>query len=367
MPSFFKSSIPIRKNILVLIKFSPTSSACAYSSVSSPAMRRARNEFEPIKTRIEALKKYGLSNLNIIWPETASIPKRVDYRNKNPKSIREMYGEADLSRLPIFKGGFINFGYWPNTLLGSKQVTDEERIACSKEMYKVIGNLGGILRESNILEVGCGLGYGSSFLSQHYQPKLVVGMDISPDQIARAKIHQVSGINSGKLRFAIGEAESMPFTDGSFDYVVSVEAAQHFVSMNSFSEEVSRVLKPGGKLVFTSFFPTLKEGVDALNAIVPGYHIHGSQNTVDDVVEKLSKHMENVKVSSIGENVWRGFSKWLDQIGYHNQWSKIWEALYKKGLIDYMVFEGNSEAPKVKSDFRHKEEPKEENVYKRNP
>jgi hypothetical protein len=95
----------------------------------------------------------------------------------------------------------------------------------------------------------------------------------------------------------------------------------------------------------TSFFPTTQEGVEALNAIVPNYHLHGSQNTAKEVEEELAKHMESIKVSNIGENVWHGFSKWLDQIGYNNQWQKIWGALYEKGLIDYVVYQAN--APKI--------------------
>lgn len=167
----------------------------------------------------------------------------------------------------------------------------------------------------------------------------MVGLDISPDQVARAKRIHVSGISSGKLRFTIGEAESMPFTDGAFDCVVSIEAAQHFTSIPSFSKEVSRVLKPGGKLVLTSFFPANSEGVEALNAIVPDYHVMGSQCTIGEVQRALEHHMEAVKVRTIGKNVWYGFSKWLDQIGYQHQWSKIWCALYEKGLIDYVIYE----------------------------
>lgn len=341
MQNFFKqpkSSI-LNQKILVLIGSTPRSFNRSFSTVA--AVQRTDNE----SLRMFALKKYGLSHLNLTWPQSVDSAEEVNYIQKNPKSIRQMYGDADLSKLPIFQGGFINFGYWPNSLLNNEKITVEQREACSKEMYKVIGDLAGILKEYSLLEVGCGLGYGSSFLSQHYGPKLVVGMDISPDQIMRAKKHQIAGIKDGKLRFTIGEAESMPFSENSLDCIVSVEAAQHFISMEAFSKEATRVLKPGGKLVMTSFFPTSQEGVSALNAIVPDYHIHGSQNTISDVQKELAGCMENVRVTSIGKNVWYGFSKWLDQIGYQNQWSKVWCALYEKGLIDYMVYE--AETPKA--------------------
>ena len=341
MKSFFESPIKNRafnQKILVLISCSPNRfSRYYYNTLTSTAL-----SIQPESIRNTALKRYGLSHLNLTWPKAVDSAKEVNYIEKNPKSIRKMYGESDLSKLPIFQGGFINFGYWPDPFFDTGEITVKQRIASSKEMYRVVGDLAGILKEHSLLDVGCGLGYGSSFLSNYYGPKLVVGVDISPDQIIRAEEHQKS---SKKLRFTLGKAERMPFVDNSFDCVISVEAAQHFLSMGAFSEEISRVLKPGGKLVITSFFPTTKEGVSALNAIVPNYHIHGSQNTIKDVEKKLTKCLENVKVNSIGKNVWYGFSKWLDQIGYQNQWSKIWCALYEKGLIDYMVYQ--AQAPKA--------------------
>ncbi len=324
----------VRSNALILIQAKLHTRQFATTAI---------NKIEKSAKREEALKKYDLYNLHLDWPKAAKQSENVDYQRRNPRSIRQMYGNADLSKLPIFQGGFINFGYWPNKTLEQEDITVEQRIASSQEMYRVIGNLCGVLKDHNILDVGSGLGYGSAFISEQYAPKLVVGVDISPDQIARAKKHQVSGITSGRLRFTIGEAESMPFTDCSFDTIVSVEAAQHFSHMGDFAKEISRVVKPGGKLIVTSFFPTSQEGIEALNAIVPDYHVMGSQYTIDEVKKEFSKYMERVRVKSIGQNVWYGFSKWLDQIGYHSQWSKIWCALYEKGLIDYVIYE--AEAP----------------------
>lgn len=329
MVSFFNTRGPLSaQRILVLIQASPAQTR-GFASRS-------------LRTRGDALQRYNLSDLSIQWPEPAELSEKVDYKLKNPASIRQMYGEADLSALPIFQGGFIDFGYW-NEAQSVSTITTEERAAASKAMYKVIGDLCGIMRHHDVLDVGSGLGHGTSLISSLYAPRITVGLDISPDQIARAKECQISGIKDGKLRFSLGEAESMPFTENSFDCVVSIQAAQHFLPISDFAREVSRILKPGGRCVVTSFFPTNSEGVEALNAIVPDYHIHGSQHTVNQVKLAFEDHMENVNVRSIGRNVWHGFSGWLDQIGCHHQWSKIWCILYEKGLIDYVIYE--SQAP----------------------
>lgn len=340
--SFFKSSVRLNfnSNTLVILNRPTQFYRRRFSTFMLPYSDQEQFDLN----RQKILKKYDLTNLNLVWPQKSILSNNVDYIEKNPCSISQMYSDSDLSKLPIFGGGLINFGYWPNSFLENEEITIEQRIACSKEIYKIIANLAGILHKHNLLEVGCGLGYGASLISQYYQPKLVVGVDISPDQIARAKKYQVIGVKEGKLRFTISEAESMPFPDNSFDRIISVEAAQHFDSMNSFSKEVARILKPNGKFVMTSFFPKNKEGVEAVNAIIPDYYIHGSQYTIDEVKKEIFDHMHTVKVTSIGENVWHGFSKWLDQIGFNNQWSKIWPALYDKHLIDYVIYE--AEAPR---------------------
>ncbi len=325
-----------------------------YSSAANTSLNKNSHDSSQNQRREQALSQHGLSGLKLVWPQTAdtAFSDKIDYTHINPPSIRSMYSEADLSAMPIFQGGFINFGYWPKKMIAGEPITKKERIASSEEMYRLIGDLAQIASGQSIMDVGCGLGYGSAFLSKKYRPKLVVGVDITPDQIARAKRHQMRGIKDGDLRFTIGEAESLPFPESSFDRVISVEAAQHFGSLADFSKEVARVLKPNGTLIMTSFFPTNQSGKEALNAIVPDYHIHGSQHTIIDVQSQLLEFMENVKVKSIGENVWDGFSKWLDQIGYADQWSKIWPALYNKGLIDYVVYEATHPKKESSPEFR---------------
>ena len=63
--------------------------------------------------------------------------------------------------------------------------------------------------------------------------------------------------------------ESLPFPDGHFDYVFSIEGIEHFESPWTFTKELCRVLKPGGRL-FLSTPNTFS--VDArLKYLVSGY------------------------------------------------------------------------------------------------
>jgi MPBQ/MSBQ methyltransferase len=289
------------------------------------------------KFREDILEKYGLGGLDLIWPRTVS--DSVDYIEKNPATLSQMYGESDLSKLPIFQGGYINFGYWPHACSESEEVSVATRIRSSEAMYEVVGNLASINTNHTVLEVGCGCGQGSALISRQYQPKWVIGLDVSPEQVARAKEKHLLEIKENRLRFSLGEAGNMPFPDRVFDRLISVEAAQHFPCFADFSKEAFRVLKPEGIFVMTSFFPKTQEGVDVLNAIIPNYSIHGSQYTITEIQEELCKYFKQVKIVSIGEQVWSGFARWLDHIGYQKQWSKLWGILYEKGLLDYVIYQ----------------------------
>src|SRR5262249_7657159 len=99
------------------------------------------------------------------------------------------------------------------------------------------------------LEVGCGLGMGGAVTLREYGSAAVTGMDIHPQQLQRAREAHALPLREepGRLRFVQGAAERMPFEDGEFDVVVSVEAAQHFPDLEAFAAETSRVLRPGGR------------------------------------------------------------------------------------------------------------------------
>jgi SAM-dependent methyltransferase len=57
------------------------------------------------------------------------------------------------------------------------------------------------------------------------------------------------------LRFRAGSSESLPFADAGFDVVINVESSHCYGSMNRFLCEVRRVLRPGGRFLFTDFRP----------------------------------------------------------------------------------------------------------------
>ncbi|MFZ5676301.1 MAG: class I SAM-dependent methyltransferase [Pseudomonadota bacterium] len=99
------------------------------------------------------------------------------------------------------------------------------------------------------LEVSCGLGGGVMFLDRCYRPRTMTGLDISTESIAACRRRY----DGSRLRFEVGDAQAMPFSDNSFDIVMNVESSLNYPDFSAFLREVDRVLKPGGKFLFADY------------------------------------------------------------------------------------------------------------------
>lgn len=251
-----------------------------------------------------------------------------------------MYGENDLSSCSLFAGSYINFGFWKHLSCGAT-VSIEQRIKSQADMYRAALIHLGLQAGDRVLEVGCGVGVGGALALTEFEPLEVHGVDISPAQVARA--NQVNAEllqrQPGKLVFQEGSALALPYPDGSFDRVFSIEAAQHFENLVGFVREAYRVLKPGGSLAVATFFTPREGVVGELTQL-----IETVQNGIDVVVPVGSFHRDLIRegfsraeVESIGKYVWYGFDAWMSQTEFKQSWGRNWLRAYEQGLIDYYI------------------------------
>lgn len=105
------------------------------------------------------------------------------------------------------------------------------------------------LRGKRVLEVGCGLGGGASYLTRTLKPASYTGLDLNPTAIAACRRrYDLTG-----LEFVEGDAENLPFPDDSFDAVINIESSIHYPRFSRFLAEAARVLRPGGYFLYTDF------------------------------------------------------------------------------------------------------------------
>jgi len=102
-------------------------------------------------------------------------------------------------------------------------------------------------KERRLLDVGCGGGQSAIRLKEKYPHLQLVGIDLSPDQIARAR-HRAQ-TRGYELQFEVADAQSLPFPDASFDVVYSFGSAKHWPDPLKGFSECWRVLKSGGELL----------------------------------------------------------------------------------------------------------------------
>ncbi len=135
----------------------------------------------------------------------------------------------------------------------------------------------------SVLDVGSGTGYFSE--QWRSTNEAITGVDLSADMVNFAQVR------CPRVHFLQGDAEHLPFADGSFDVVFSNLALQWCDDLSVPLREMLRVLKPNGVLGFTTL---LSGSLSELASVSQD----GTRVRVNDF---LSKSQFNVTVDNIGQ------------------------------------------------------------------
>lgn len=143
---------------------------------------------------------------------------------------------------------FLNWGYEEDPPIGLPLDDSDELNRYSIQLYHQAASQID-LRGKKVLEVSCGHGGGASYLTRTLHPASYTGLDFNSAAIEFCKErHHVPGLD-----FVQGDAENLPFPDGSFDVVINVEASHIYPDVERFISEVTRVVRPGGHFLYTDF------------------------------------------------------------------------------------------------------------------
>lgn len=109
-----------------------------------------------------------------------------------------------------------------------------------------LGVLPAELENKDVVELGCGTGYVSSWLAR--RGARPVGLDLTREQLDSARTFQ----DEFDLRFPLiqANAEEVPLKDELFDIAISEYGASIWCDPYRWIPEASRLLKPGGELIF---------------------------------------------------------------------------------------------------------------------
>ncbi|MGH7715956.1 MAG: class I SAM-dependent methyltransferase, partial [Vulcanimicrobiaceae bacterium] len=115
---------------------------------------------------------------------------------------------------------------------------DVYRSGYSRALYDVLSEYG-FKPGSTVLDVACGTGFGSEPLEK--RGLRVTAVDISEPMLDKARIRLKES------RLVLGDAEKLPFKDGSFEAVVCAQAI-HWMDQPAALTEMTRVTVPGGRV-----------------------------------------------------------------------------------------------------------------------
>lgn len=153
-----------------------------------------------------------------------------------------------------------------------------------------------VKQESDVLDVGSGLGYSLLFLKN-------MGCDvfgIDPDENAKKVA------NKFKLNFHLGFIEDKPFDNKKFDYVIANQVIEHTNNPISFLKLCKQRLKPNGKIIIslpnTGSLGRQLSGENWLHWHIP-YHLnHFNKKSIKSLTRRVGLEITSTK--TVTPNMW---------------------------------------------------------------
>jgi ubiquinone/menaquinone biosynthesis C-methylase UbiE len=176
---------------------------------------------------------------------------------------------------------FLNYGYVAD---GSPEcaVVDLPDHFINKNSVKLVLEVVGDcpVDGRRVLDVGCGRGGTLYTLKTFFKPRSLTGLDLSTAAIEfDRRAH-----GDERTSFYEGDAENLPFADGTFDIVTNIESSHSYPKIHRFYSEVHRVLSPGGDFLYTDVLPVQQIASSLAYLDHTGFELLRDRNITNNVM-----------------------------------------------------------------------------------
>lgn len=160
--------------------------------------------------------------------------------------IRDFYDQSTGLWLKTW-GEHMHHGYY-----GMDGKQRKGRRQAQLDLMEALLTWGGVAAARRILDAGCGAGGSARWLASRFGAA-VLGVTLSPVQVAAAEALAEEAGLSGRVRFAVQDMMTLGDEQGSFDLVWSLESAEHLPDKAALMHLFHRRLDRGGRLLMATW------------------------------------------------------------------------------------------------------------------
>jgi ubiquinone/menaquinone biosynthesis C-methylase UbiE len=153
---------------------------------------------------------------------------------------------------------------------------------------KALRSITDLSPQKNILEIGCGSGYGTQLIREQFQPQQLAAVDLDERMIAKARKSEIDT----SITFQVADAAKLPFENETFDAVIDFGIIHHIPNWKDCLQELFRVLKPGGQV------------------IIEDLSLETFQSPIGRILKSLLTHPYDKMYSE------KEFTTYLDEVGF---------------------------------------------------
>ena len=191
----------------------------------------------------------------LLWPsefDWTHISRRNEHRDTTANRRRTVlppFASKTMNKMPTIASDLAEL---KSRMKSTWMAGDFGQIAnfTAPEAENFVGRLG-ILAGAKVLDVACGT--GNTAIPAAKTGASVTGVDIATNLLEQAR--KRAAAEHLAIRFEEGDAEELPYDDGTFDVVLTMFGAMFAPRPERVAAELIRVCKPGGLIAMANWTP----------------------------------------------------------------------------------------------------------------